>query len=58
MRSRERSVDVYVRELRVKLEAVLPERRFIHTHVGFGCRLAAERGEPAMPPSGTEPRSV
>ena len=45
MRSRDRSVDVYVRKLRVKLEAVLPEWRFIHTHFGFGYRLAAERVE-------------
>ena len=43
MRSRDRSVDVYVRKLRVKLEAALPEWRFIHTHFGFGYRLAAER---------------
>lgn len=47
MRARDRSVDVYVRKLRVKLEAALPEWRFIHTHFGFGYRLAAERvGEP------------
>jgi DNA-binding response OmpR family regulator len=45
MRSRDRSVDVYVRKLRVKLEAALPEWRFIHTHFGFGYRLAAERDE-------------
>ena len=42
MRPRDRSVDVYVRKLRVKLEAALPEWRFIHTHFGFGYRLAAE----------------
>ena len=35
-------VDVYVRKLRVKLEAALPDWRFIHTHFGFGYRLAAE----------------
>ncbi len=47
MRSRDRSVDVYVRKLRVKLEAALPGWRFIHTHFGFGYRLTAERaGEP------------
>jgi hypothetical protein len=27
----------------VKLEAVLPGWRFIHTHFGFGYRLAPER---------------
>jgi DNA-binding response OmpR family regulator len=42
MRPRDRSVDVYVRKLRVKLEAALPEWRFIHTHFGFGYRFAAE----------------
>ncbi|HEY3776130.1 MAG TPA: winged helix-turn-helix domain-containing protein [Solirubrobacteraceae bacterium] len=46
MRSRDRSVDVYVRKLRVKLEAALPEWRFIHTHFGFGYRLTAERVAP------------
>ena len=43
MRSGDRSVDVYVRRLRVKLEEVLPGWRFIHTHFGFGYRLAPER---------------
>jgi DNA-binding response OmpR family regulator len=45
MRPRDRSVDVYVRKLRVKLEAALPDWRFIHTHFGFGYRLAAERDD-------------
>jgi DNA-binding response OmpR family regulator len=43
MRRGDRSVDVYVRRLRVKLETALPEWRFIHTHFGFGYRLAPER---------------
>ena len=43
MRVRDRSVDVYVRKLRVKLETALPEWCFIHTHFGLGYRLAAER---------------
>jgi DNA-binding response OmpR family regulator len=43
MRRGDRSVDVYVRKLRVKLEHALPEWRFIHTHFGFGYRLTAER---------------
>lgn len=42
MRSGDRSVDVYVRKLRVKLEQALPSWRFIHTHFGFGYRLSAE----------------
>lgn len=44
MRAGDRSVDVYVRKLRVKLEDALPSWRFIHTHFGFGYRLAAESG--------------
>jgi DNA-binding response OmpR family regulator len=43
LRPGDRSVDVYVRKLRVKLERALPEWRFIHTHFGLGYRLAAER---------------
>jgi DNA-binding response OmpR family regulator len=42
MRPGDRSVDVYVRKLRVKLEKALPGWDFIHTHFGFGYRLAAE----------------
>ena len=43
MRPRDRSVDVYVRKLRVKLEEALPGWSFIHTHFGLGYRLAADR---------------
>jgi DNA-binding response OmpR family regulator len=39
----DRSVDVYVRKVRVKLEQALPGWRFIHTHFGLGYRLTAER---------------
>ena len=35
----DRSVDVYVSKLRSKLEDALPDRRFIHTHPGFGYRF-------------------
>jgi len=42
MRKGDRSVDVYVHKLRDKLEAALPDWRYIHTHLGFGYRLAAE----------------
>jgi DNA-binding response OmpR family regulator len=38
----ERSVDVYVHKLRVKLEAARPGMKFIHTHFGFGYRLWPE----------------
>jgi DNA-binding response OmpR family regulator len=42
LRPGDRSVDVYVSKLRSKLEAVLPDRRFIHTHPGFGYRFQPE----------------
>lgn len=39
LRLGDRSVDVYVSKLRSKLEAAMPDRRFIHTHPGFGYRF-------------------
>jgi len=42
LRPGDRSVDVYVSKLRGKLEAALPDRRFIHTHPGFGYRFQPE----------------
>jgi DNA-binding response OmpR family regulator len=42
LRDGDRSIDVYVHKLRVKLEDALPDVRFIHTHVGFGYRFAPE----------------
>ena len=38
-RKSDRSVDVYVAKLRQKLDTAVPERRFIHTHFGFGYRF-------------------
>jgi DNA-binding response OmpR family regulator len=42
LRDGDRSVDVYVSKLRGKLEAAMPDRRFIHTHPGFGYRFQPE----------------
>jgi DNA-binding response OmpR family regulator len=39
LRATDRSVDVYVSKLRTKLEEAMPDRRFIHTHPGFGYRF-------------------
>ncbi len=39
LRPGDRSVDVYVSKLRGKLERAMPDRRFIHTHPGFGYRF-------------------
>jgi DNA-binding response OmpR family regulator len=41
-RKSDRSVDVYVARIRQKLWDALPERRFIHTHFGFGYRFKPE----------------
>jgi DNA-binding response OmpR family regulator len=38
----DRSVDVFVRKLRQKLEKASPDWRYIHTHFGIGYRFAAE----------------
>jgi DNA-binding response OmpR family regulator len=48
----DRSVDVFVRKLRQKLEAASPAWRYIHTHFGIGYRFQAEgpEGEPPGPP--------
>jgi DNA-binding response OmpR family regulator len=43
LRDGDRSIDVYIHKLRVKLEQALPELEFIHTHVGFGYRFAPAR---------------
>jgi two-component system response regulator RegX3 len=42
----DRSVDVFVRKLRQKLEKASPEWRYIHTHFGVGYRFSAESVEP------------
>jgi DNA-binding response OmpR family regulator len=51
----DRSVDVFVRKLRQKLERVSPQWRYIHTHFGIGYRFAAEpaggHGVPDAPPA-------
>jgi DNA-binding response OmpR family regulator len=43
----DRSVDVFVRKLRHKLDAVSPGWRYVHTHFGVGYRFAAEPPEGA-----------
>lgn len=42
MPRRDRSVDVLVRKVRAKLEAVAPDWRYIHTHFGIGYRFTPE----------------
>jgi DNA-binding response OmpR family regulator len=43
----DRSVDVFVRKLRQKLERVSPRWRYVHTHFGVGYRFAAEPVDPS-----------
>jgi DNA-binding response OmpR family regulator len=58
LRPGDRSVDVYVSKLRAKLEKAMPDRRYIHTHPGFGYRFQPqpsprfERPEAAAPNAG------
>ncbi len=51
LRAGDRSVDVYVSKLRGKLEAAMPDRRFIHTHPGFGYRF---QPQPSSPEAGAD----
>lgn len=46
LRDGDRSIDVYVHKLRVKLDTALPGWRHIHTHVGFGYRFSPEPSHP------------
>jgi DNA-binding response OmpR family regulator len=54
----DRSVDVFVRKLRHKLERASPEWRYIHTHFGIGYRFAAEPVEAGPVSAAVAPRSA
>jgi DNA-binding response OmpR family regulator len=59
----DRSVDVFVRKLRQKLENASPGWKYIHTHFGVGYRFAAEPvdpgpGLPDVPPVPAAPRKL
>jgi DNA-binding winged helix-turn-helix (wHTH) protein len=45
----DRSVDVFVRKVRQKLERVSPDWNYIHTHFGVGYRFDPERRDGADP---------
>jgi DNA-binding response OmpR family regulator len=59
----DRSVDVFVRKLRSKLQQASPDWHYIHTHFGVGYRFAAERADeepaetPGVPPAPVAPGS-
>jgi DNA-binding response OmpR family regulator len=50
----DRSVDVFVRKLRQKLERASPGWRYIHTHFGIGYRFAAEPADSTEGTDGTQ----
>ena len=50
----DRSVDVFVRKLRQKLEAVSPRWVYIHTHFGIGYRFQPEPKDGDAPPVAPE----
>jgi DNA-binding response OmpR family regulator len=60
LRTGDRSVDVYVSKLRGKLEAAMPDRRFIHTHPGFGYRFQPQPAAGAVqsPPPTADARET
>jgi DNA-binding response OmpR family regulator len=52
----DRSVDVYVRKLRRKLESASPGWTYLHTHFGVGYRFDPQESEPEAPePSASLP---
>jgi DNA-binding response OmpR family regulator len=51
----DRSVDVFVRKLRQKLEAASPRWRYIHTHFGIGYRFDPETDEIPVMDEALEP---
>jgi DNA-binding response OmpR family regulator len=55
LRNGDRSVDVYVSKLRGKLEAAMPDRRFIHTHPGFGYRFQPQPARDGGSAAGAAP---
>jgi DNA-binding winged helix-turn-helix (wHTH) protein len=67
----DRSVDVFIRKVRQKLEKASPDWNYIHTHFGVGYRFDPERRdgtdadvaavgsvEPSPVSNGTEPTEV
>jgi DNA-binding response OmpR family regulator len=54
----DRSVDVFVRKLRQKLEKASPGWRYIHTHFGIGYRFDGEPVEPEAAPAVAAPAAA
>jgi DNA-binding winged helix-turn-helix (wHTH) protein len=58
LRDGDRSVDVYVSKLRGKLETAMPDRRFIHTHPGFGYRFQPQPSKDGIPTHPAHPNAM
>ena len=58
LRDGDRSVDVYVSKLRGKLETAMPDRRFIHTHPGFGYRFQPQPSTDGIPVHPDHPHAM
>ena len=58
LRDGDRSVDVYVSKLRGKLETAMPDRRFIHTHPGFGYRFQPQPANDGVPAPPAHPHAM
>ena len=58
LRDGDRSVDVYVSKLRGKLETAMPDRRFIHTHPGFGYRFQPQPSKDGIPTHPDHPQAM
>jgi DNA-binding response OmpR family regulator len=54
----DRSIDVYVRKLRLKLERASPGWRYIHTHFGVGYRFSPEQETDGAAAAAAEPALV
>jgi DNA-binding winged helix-turn-helix (wHTH) protein len=54
----DRSVDVFVRKLRQKMEKQSPSWSYIHTHFGVGYRLDPESLGGDGPPPATDPDAI
>jgi DNA-binding response OmpR family regulator len=54
----DRSVDVFVRKLRQKLERISPGWNYVHTHFGVGYRFAAEPADGVAAPDTQHPTAA
>ncbi len=54
----DRSVDVFVRKLRSKLQQASPDWNYIHTHFGVGYRFAAESALEEAPAAAASPATA